>query len=79
MRITRLETLHLRPRWLVVRVHTDAGLVGLGEATLEGRCLAVEATLQEMSRWLIGQNPRRIEHIWQHLFRGGFYRTGPVR
>lgn len=78
MRITRLETLHLRPRWLVVRVHTDDGLIGLGEATLEGRSLVVETTLQEMSRWLIGQDPRRIEHIWQHLFRGGFYRAGPV-
>jgi galactonate dehydratase len=78
MVITRLETLHLRPRWLVVRVHTDAGITGLGEATLEGRCLTVEAALHEMGRWLIGQDPRRIEFIWQHLFRSGFYRGGPV-
>ncbi|MBI5693862.1 MAG: galactonate dehydratase [Verrucomicrobia bacterium] len=78
MRLTRLETLHLRPRWLVVRLHTDTGLVGLGEATLEGRSLAVEAALGEMGRWLIGQDPRRIEYIWQHLYRGGFYRLGPV-
>lgn len=78
MQIARLETVHLRPRWLVVRVHTDVGLTGLGEATLEGRCLTVETALHEMGRWLIGQDPRRIEHIWQHLFRGGFYRGGPV-
>lgn len=78
MVITRIEPLHLRPRWLVVRVHTDTGVVGLGEATLEGRCLTVEAALHEMSRWLVGQDPRRIEHIWQHLYRGGFYRGGPV-
>jgi galactonate dehydratase len=78
MRITHLETLHLRPRWLVVRVHTDAGIAGLGEATLEGRSLTVETAVHEMGRWLIGQDPRRIEHIWQHLFRGGFYRGGPV-
>lgn len=78
MRIVRLETLHLRPRWLVVRVHTDAGLIGLGEATLEGRCLAVEGAIHEMGRWLVGQDPRRIEFIWQHLHRGGFYRGGPV-
>jgi len=76
--ITRLETLHLRPRWLVVRVHTDSGHSGLGEATLEGRCRTVETALQEMSHWLVGQDPRRIEFIWQHLFRGGFYRGGPV-
>jgi galactonate dehydratase len=78
MTITRIETIHLRPRWLVVRLHTSTGLVGLGEATLEGRCLTVEAALHEMGRWLIGQDPRRIEHIWQHLQRGGFYRGGPV-
>jgi galactonate dehydratase len=76
--ITRLEIIHLRPRWLVVRVHTDSGLTGLGEATLEGRSLTVETALHEMGRWLIGQDPRRIEFIWQHLFRGGFYRGGPV-
>jgi len=34
--------------------------------------------LREMGRWLVGQDPRRIEHIWQHLYRGGFYRGGPV-
>jgi galactonate dehydratase len=78
MRITRIETLHLRPRWLVVRVHTDQGLVGLGEATLEGHSLTVETALHEMSRWLIGRDPRRIEHIWQNLYRGRFYRQGPV-
>lgn len=78
MVITRLETLHLRPRWLVVRLHTDDGLCGYGEATLEGRCLTVETALHEMGRWLVGQDPRRIEHIWQHLYRGGFYRGGPV-
>ena len=78
MKITRLETFHFRPRWLIVRVHTDQGLAGLGEATLEGRSQSVEAMIREMSRWLIGQDPRRIEHIWQHLHRGGFYRGGPV-
>ncbi len=78
MKITRLETFHFRPRWLVVRVHTDTGLSGLGEATLEGRSLTVETMIGEMGRWLIGQDPRRIEHIWQHLHRGGFYRGGPV-
>lgn len=78
MVITHLETLHLRPRWLVVRLHVDNGLTGVGEATLEGRGLTVETALHEMGRWLVGQDPRRIEHIWQHLYRGGFYRGGPV-
>jgi galactonate dehydratase len=78
MKISRLETFHVRPRWLILRVHTDTGLSGLGEATLEGASLTVETMLREMARWLIGQDPRRIEHIWQHLYRGGFYRGGPV-
>ena len=78
MKITRLETIHVHPRWLLVRVHVDNGLVGLGEATLEGRSLTVETMLREMERWLIGQDPQRIEHIWQHLYRGSFYRGGPV-
>ncbi len=78
MKISRLETFHVRPRWLILRVQTDTGLTGLGEATLEGASLTVETMLREMSRWLIGQDPRRIEYIWQHLYRGGFYRGGPV-
>ena len=78
MRITRLETIHLKPRWLIVKVHTDRGLIGLGEPTLEGRCQTVESAIREMGRWLVGQDPRRIEHLWQHLYRGGFYRGGPV-
>ena len=78
MKISRLETFHVRPRWLLLRLQTDTGLVGWGESTLEGRSLTVETMVREMSRWLIGQDPRRIEHIWQHLYRGGFYRGGPV-
>lgn len=78
MKIVRLETFHVRPRWLLLRVQTDTGLHGWGEATLEGASLTVETMVCEMGRWLIGQDPRRIEHIWQHLYRGGFYRGGPV-
>ncbi len=79
MKIARLETIHARPRWLILRIHTDTGLTGLGEATLEGRSLTVETMIHEMGRWLVGQDPRRIEYIWQHLYRGGFYRGGPVQ
>lgn len=78
MKITRLETIHVRPRWLLLRVHTDTGVTGLGEPTLEGASLTVETMIHEMGRWLIGRDPRRIEYIWQHLYRGGFYRGGPI-
>ena len=78
MKISRLETFHVRPRWLLVRVHTASGLTGWGESTLEGCSLTVETMIREMGRWLIGQDARRIEYIWQHLHRGGFYRGGPI-
>lgn len=78
MKITRLETVHVRPRWLLVRIHTNQEHTGWGEATLEGRSLSVETMIHEMGRWLIGQDPRRIEQIWQHLHRGAFYRGGSV-
>ena len=78
MKITRFETFHVRPRWLCLRIETDNGLVGWGEPTLEGRAQTVETAVREMMRELIGQDPRRIEHHWQTLQRGGFYRGGPV-
>jgi galactonate dehydratase len=78
MKITRLEMFHVRPRWLFLKMHTDVGIVGLGEPIMEARALTVETAVREMERWLIGQDPRRIEHIWQTLYRSAFYRNGPV-
>lgn len=78
MRITRLETIHVKPRWLFLKVHTDEGIVGLGEPVVEGRAQTVEAAVHEAGRYLIGQDPRRIEHHWQAIYRGAFYRGGPV-
>ena len=78
MKITRLETLFVKPRWLFLQVHTDEGIVGLGEPIVEGRAQTVAAAIHEMGRYLIGQDPRRIEHHWQAIYRGQFYRGGPV-
>ena len=78
MKITKLETFRLQPRWLLLRVETDGGFVGWGEPVLEGRVAATQACVHELESYLIGQDPRRIEHIWQTLYRGGFYRGGPV-
>jgi len=78
MRITRLETIYVRPRWLFLKVHTDEGIVGLGEPVVEGRAQTVAAAVHELGRYLIGQDPRRIEHHWQAMYRGQFYRGGPV-
>ncbi len=78
MKITRLETLFVKPRWLFLKVHTDEGIVGLGEPVVEGRSQTVAAAVHEIGRYLIGQDPRRIEHHWQAIYRGQFYRGGPV-
>lgn len=78
MKITRLELFHVRPRWLFLKLHTDAGLVGLGEPILEGRAQTVETAVRELGRMIVGQDPRRIEHLWQLMYRCTFYRGGPV-
>jgi galactonate dehydratase len=78
MHITKLETLFVKPRWVILKVHTDEGIVGLGEPTLEGRSQTVAAAIQEIGRYLIGKDPRRIEHHWQAIYRGQFYRGGPI-
>ncbi|MBB4285976.1 galactonate dehydratase [Roseospira goensis] len=78
MRITALKTYPVPPRWLFLKVETDAGLVGWGEPVIEGRAATVAAAVEELSDYLIGRDPRRIEDIWQTLYRGGFYRGGPV-
>ena len=78
MKITKLETFFVLPRWVFLKVHTDEGLCGWGEPTLEGWSHSVAAAVREMGRYLIGQDPRRIERHWQALYCGGFYRGGPV-
>lgn len=78
MKITSLETFFVKPRWMILKIHTDEGIVGLGEPTLEGREQTIAAAIQEIGRYLIGQNPLRIEHHWQAIYRGQFYRGGPI-
>ncbi len=78
MKITRLETIMVEPRWLFLKIHTDEGLVGYGEPILEGRARTVATAVSEMEEYLIGQNPLDINRHWQVLYRGTFYRGGPV-
>ncbi len=78
MKITRLETFFVKPRWLFLKVHTNEGIVGWGEPVVEGRSQTVAAAVHEIGRYLIDQDPRRIEHHWQAIYRGQFYRGGPV-
>ena len=78
MRITRLETVLVRPRWLFLKVHTDAGIVGLGEPIVEGRAETCIAAVKELEDYLIGKDPRPVAHHWQAMYRHAFYRGGPV-
>ena len=58
MKITQLETIYVKPRWLFLKIHTDEGIVGLGEPVVEGRSQTVAAAIQEIGRYLIKQDPR---------------------
>lgn len=77
-RISKIETFAVPPRWLFVRVETDDGLVGWGEASLEGHTEAVEGAFASLRDRALGADADRIEDIWQTAYRLGFYRGGPV-
>lgn len=78
LKIDRVETFLVPPRWLFLRIETDTGVVGWGEPVVEGRAATVAAAIAEFSSLLVGSDPLRIEDTWQMLTRGGFYRGGPV-
>ena len=78
IKITRLETFLVKPRWIFLRIHTDAGVVGLGEPLLEGRALTIQTAIQEIEPYLIGKDPRQVVHHWQAIYRHAFYRGGPI-
>lgn len=78
MKITKLTTYMVPPRWLFLKIETDEGIVGWGEPVLEGRASTVAAAVEELSDYLIGQDPRNIEDLWTVMYRGGFYRGGGI-
>ncbi|EEI93050.1 galactonate dehydratase [Sphingobacterium spiritivorum] len=84
MKITAIETYvcHARMRnWIFVKVVTDQpGLWGWGEATLEWHTKSVVGAIEDISQLLIGEDPRRIEHLWQMMYRQHFWHgNGIVR
>ncbi|MFC4496117.1 galactonate dehydratase [Streptomyces ovatisporus] len=79
MKITRVETFAVPPRWLFCRIETDDGPVGWGEPVVEGRAETVRAAVHELAeQFLVGADPSRIEDLWQLMSKGSFYRGGPV-
>jgi galactonate dehydratase len=77
MKITRIETLPVQPRWLFVKMETDEGLVGYGECLGDKAYVNAEA-VRSYEHALIGEDPRRIVHHWQTMYRAAFWRGGPT-
>ncbi|MNO19121.1 D-galactonate dehydratase [compost metagenome] len=78
MKITSYKTFIVPPRWLFLKIETDEGIVGWGEPVIEGKAHTVQAAVDELMDFLIGKDPLRIEDHWQVMYRGGFYRGGPI-
>jgi galactonate dehydratase len=78
MKITSMTTYLVPPRWLFLKIETDEGIVGWGEPVLEGRAHTVATAVAELSDYLVGQDPRRIEDLWTVMYRAGFYRGGGI-
>src|SRR5262245_14563127 len=64
--------------YVFVKLETDAGVIGWGEATLEGKAGAVIACVDDFKEFIIGSDPMQVEHHWQSMYVHSFYRAGPV-
>lgn len=81
MKIENVEVLVSSPNrnFVTLRITTDDGVVGLGDGTLNGRELSVASYLQDhVAPLLVGRDAHRIEDTWQYLYRGAYWRRGPV-
>lgn len=78
MKITDMRLYYMPHRFLFLKIDTDAGITGWGEPLVEGRAATLEASVNEWRDYFIGKNPLLIEDHWQTMYRGAFYRGGPV-
>jgi len=81
MKIVDLKTYIVdcyRTNFVFVKMYTDEGISGIGEATLEYKELAVSAAIEELKRYLIGKNPLDIEAHFHNIYRDAYWRGGPV-
>lgn len=76
--IDNIELFKVPPRWLFLKITTKEGVIGWGEPVIEGKADTVAACVEELKQYLIGKSANNIEDIWQVLYRGGFYRGGPI-
>ncbi|TDQ41198.1 galactonate dehydratase [Aureibacillus halotolerans] len=78
MIVTGYELFQVPPRWLFLKIETDEGIVGWGEPVVEGRAKTVAAAVEELMEGIVGKSPLLIEDHWNTMYRGGFYRGGPI-
>lgn len=78
LKIRSVELYKVPPRWLFLKMTTEDGLVGWGEPVVEGKADTVAACVEEMKDYVVGRSAGDIEDMFQVLYRGGFYRGGPV-
>ncbi len=78
MKIKQLRLYPVAPRWCFLAVDTDEGVTGWGEPIIEGKVETVMAAVKELEFYLIDKDPAQINDLWQLLYRGGFYRGGPI-
>lgn len=78
LKIEKVELFKVPPRWLFLKITTKCGIVGWGEPVVEGKADTVKACIKELEQYIMGRNANNIEDIWQILYRGGFYRGGPI-
>jgi galactonate dehydratase len=78
MKISNYTLFQVPPRWLFLKIETNEGIVGWGEPVIEGKAATVKAAVDELMQNLIGKDPMDIEGLWNLMYRGGFYRGGPV-
>lgn len=76
--IDHLELFKVPPRWLFLKLVTKEGIIGWGEPIVEGKADTVAACVKEVEQYIIGQSAHNIGDLWQVLYRGGFYRGGPI-
>jgi galactonate dehydratase len=62
----------------IVKIDTDEGISGVGEGGISGRELAMQGMLEHFRRFLLGEDPRRIEHLWQTMYRGAYFEGGTI-
>jgi galactonate dehydratase len=78
LKITAFSTYRVAPRWMFLKIETDAGITGWGEPVVEGRARTVETAVHELCETLVGKDPARINDHWQSMYRGHFYRGGAI-